>query len=72
MGVHVSIPWEVGKYIQERHGRDVLIVSRKDWNRVRRVVKKYPEVNEKLKALDLVLSPVILRGGKDAARKGKK
>lgn len=66
MSAQVVIPWEIGRYIQERHGRDVLIVSRKDWNRVRAVVKKYPEVNEKLKALDLVMSPVMLRGGDDA------
>ena len=65
MGVQVVIPWEVGKYVKERHGRDVLIVSRKDWNRVRKVVKRYPEVNRELKALDIVLSPVMLRGGDD-------
>lgn len=66
MGAKVVIPWEIGKYIQQRHGRDVLIVSRKDWNRVRAVVKKCRRTYEALKALDLVMSPVMLRGGEDA------
>ena len=60
------IPWEIGKYIVERHGRDVLIVSRKDWNRVRKVVERYPAVYEKLKALDITLSPIVVHGGYDA------
>ena len=64
----MEIPWVVGEYIVERHGRDVIVISRKDWNVVRKVMKNHMEVftNKELKALDITWSPILVRGGDDA------
>lgn len=66
MGAKVEVPWQVGEVLVRRHGRNVYVVARRDWNRVRDVVRRHPKVRAELKALEVVVTPVVIRGGESA------
>ena len=44
-----------------RHGGKLNVFSDKDWNRIKRVVKKYPNVLKELKALKVIMTPLVIR-----------
>ena len=66
MGAKVEVPWYVGEALVARHGRDVYVVAKKDWNRIRAVARKHPKALKELKALGVVVTPVVIRGGQSA------
>ena len=44
-----------------RHGGRLNVFSDKDWNRIKRVVKKYPNVLKELKALKVIMTPLVIK-----------
>ena len=61
MGYMLEVPNELGAQILIKHGSQVYLVSKRDWNRVRRVAKKNKKIYEEMKNLGVKLTPVIIR-----------
>ena len=38
-----------------------MFFSDKDWNRIKKVVKKYPNVLKELKALKVIMTPLVIK-----------
>jgi len=63
MGLQIEVPAVLAEQILSRHGGRAYIVSQDDWNRVREVVKQNDVIYEQLKALDVKLTPFVVRDG---------
>jgi hypothetical protein len=61
MGYQLEVPAELAEQILVRHGSRIYIVSKRDWDRVRRVGKKNKKIYEELKALGVKLTTVVIR-----------
>ena len=66
MGFKLQVPGELAEQIVAKHGNPVYLVSGKDWEKVRRAVKKNKKVNDALVAADVRLyeidiTPIIIR-----------
>ena len=61
MGYILEVPAELGSQILVRHGSCVYLVSKRDWNRVRRVAKKNKKVYEEIKNLGVRLTSIVIR-----------
>ena len=61
MGYLLDVPAELAEQILIKHGSCVYLVSKRDWNRVRRVGKKNKKIYEELMALGVKLTEVVIR-----------
>lgn len=59
--MRLNIPYELAKSLTERHGGTMYVCSKPDWDRIKKVLKKYPKVYKKLKELDIIMTPLIIR-----------
>ena len=61
MGYQLGLPAWLAEELLVRHGSQIYIVSKRDWNRVRRVCKKNKKVFKELKSLDVRITPIAIR-----------
>jgi len=61
MGRLVGIPRDIGEVLLARHGEMAYIIGKADWEKLRELGKAHPMLGNKLRELEVKLSPVAIR-----------
>ena len=57
----ISVPYSLAKGLVDRHGGKLYVCSQKDWKKVLKVIEKHPKACEEVSALNMVLTPLLIR-----------